>query len=202
MTRATVVAAFAVVVLTALPATAQYGGGPPPPQPEPERPPAEQGQVEVTTPCSTIVITGDSWGPGTEIFIDRDFGSASCPGQGDAPNVSVTAPPQGQGGSSPQSFSGGSGERVVADENGRFTAEILVPADAVGDYDVTMRGTDLSGEAKYQHYVFNVTPTSSFGPSTSPVEDGGNTMIAIAALVSAVLLAVAFNRPLLSRRRR
>jgi hypothetical protein len=175
-----------LVALGALPAAAQYGGGPPD-----DRPPVSPGQVQVTTPCSTIIVSGNSWGEGS-VFIDRDFGDDDCPAQGNASDVTVT--PQGGG----QSNNDDDDESFAALEvpvaaDGSFVAEVQVPADAVGTYEVTVRGTDVNGQSKYQTFLYDVVPLSSSVPAG--VNDGGagDRMTALASIGAAALLLLAFN---------
>lgn len=209
MKRMTFLAALALLVLTAMPAAAQYGGG------EPQRPPVAPGQIEITTPCSTIVITGDSWAPGTEIFIDRencgrgpnvradvpeeadepnddgDFSSAdSAPGSTTAASGSTTAASGGTAAADP----------VIVADDGTFLATVQVPAGAVEEYAVEVRGTGLDGEAKSQVYTVDVVQAASFVPTAT---DGDSAVtIAVVALFSAVILAVGFIGPRLAWRRR
>lgn len=202
MKRMMFLAALALLVLTAMPAAAQYGGG------EPQRPPVAPGQIEITTPCSTIVITGDSWAPGTEIFIDReDCGRgpnvrADVPEEADEPDDDGDFSSANSASGSTTAASGGTAaaDPVIVADDGTFLATVQVPAGAVEEYAVEVRGTGLDGEAKSQVYTVDVVQAASFVPTAT---DGDTAVtIAVVALFSAVILAVGFNVPRLAWRRR
>ncbi|WP_370326604.1 hypothetical protein [Euzebya sp.] len=217
MKRTMILAAVAaLLVLTALPAAAQ---GPYPPVPDDTVvPPAEVGDVETTTPCSTILVRGDDWGPGTEIFIDREFDGEGCSGEGNPDDVEAelgdgtqddeetAASSSASSASSPSAAAApfAQTQQVTVAEDGTFTAQVVVPAEVAGDYTVTVRGTDLSGQAKEQTFSYDVVPTANFVPATTTesTQAQGSTPIALIAIVAALVLAVGFNAPSLVARLR
>lgn len=152
------------------------------------RPAEASGEVEQTTPCSTIVVQGTSWGPGTTIYIDREF-NEGCPGTGTPRDVRADGDADSRAAETVE---------VTADEDGAFVAELLVPADAAGDYEVEVSGTDLDGTTKQQTYSFDVDPAANFVAEAAvvPAETGSNaSTMALAAVLGALILAVGFNWP-------
>ena len=197
MKRFPILATVALLLLTALPAVvnAQVCGGygqPACPPAQPERPAEEDGEVETTTPCSTIVVQGDNWGSNTVIFIDREF-DEDCPGEGDPDDVLTNS------GDDTRARSASIAERteVTAAEDGTFIAELRVPADAVGEYEVVISGEGTDGTAKRQTYTYNVDPAANFtaNASATPAEDGNGPTMALAAILAALILAVGFSWP-------
>lgn len=197
MKRFPILATVALLLLTALPAVvnAQVCGGygqPACPPAQPERPDEEDGEVETTTPCSTIVVQGDNWGSNTVIFIDREF-DENCPGEGEPDDV------LNDSGDDTLARSVSTAERteVTAAEDGTFIAELRVPADAVGDYEVVISGESTDGTAKRQTYTYNVDPAANFttNASTAASEDGNGPTMALAAVLAALILAVGFSWP-------
>lgn len=195
MKRIPTIAATAILLmmLAAWPAQAQYGGGGGGGNPI-SRPAGVDGEIVQTTPCSTIVVQGTGWGPSTTIYIDREFGNADCPGTGSPRDV--------RNDGEDDTRAAGPSEVVVA-EDGTFVAELLVPADAVGDYEVEVTGTGLDGTAKQQTYSFDVDPTANFvtDATAGTTANGDNTAtMALAAVLAALILAVGFNWPSLVAR--
>jgi|GEM_PF-6001652 len=170
----------------------------PPPQGTPE---PTEGQIRQTTPCGTIIVTGDNWGSST-VTIDREFDADDCPGEPGADDVIEQDPVNGGG----NAFAASRESTIVADvaEDGTFSVALQVPANVDTDtYEVTVSGQDLTGQAKNQTYTFNVTPTAAFTPNTADSATSSNTAYAIAALLIASILLVGLNwQPLIRRIRR
>ena len=171
------------------------------PTEEPTPDPTE-GQIRQTTPCGTIIVTGDNWGSST-VTIDREFDSDDCPGEPGAPDVIEQDPVNP---SDEAAFAASRESTIVADvaEDGTFSVVLQVPADVDTDtYEVRVSGQDLSGQAKNQTYTYNVTPTAAFTPNTADSATSSNTAYAIAALLIASILLVGLNwQPLIRRIRR
>ncbi len=200
MKRFPILAAVALLVMTILPTAVQAqacgGYGQPACPPDTGVVEDEPGQVEETTPCSTIIVQGSSWGPGTTVAIDREF-DGECPGEGTPDDVVEVLGEDAQGTRSSEQI------EVVVGEDGTFTAELLVPADAAGLYQVEVTGQSLDGTAKHQTYTYNVDPAANFvaNSAAAPESDGGSTAnIALAAVLAALILAVGFNWPALIAR--
>lgn len=197
MKRFPILATVALLVLTAAPAVVQAqacgGYGQPACPPPVERPAQQDGEVEVTTPCSTIVIQGNDWDPDTTIYIDRQFGNADCPGEGRTNDVLA----QGEDDSQTRSASTSDRTEVTVADDGTFIAQLRVPADAVGDYEVVVSGTSLDGTTKRQTYTYNVDPAANFtvNAAAAPAEDGNGPTMALAAILAALILAVGFSWP-------
>lgn len=198
MKRIPMIMAVALLVLTALPAVVQAqacgGYGQPACPPQPVRPAEAEGEIVETTPCSTIVVQGNSWGPGTTVYIDREF-DGDCPGTGNPDDVLAE-------GDADDTRAAESAEVTVA-EDGTFTAELLVPADAAGAYEVEVSGQGLDGTAKHQTYTYNVDPAANFvsDAAASPAAESDDTgTMALAAILAALILAVGFNWPSLVAR--
>lgn len=170
------------------------------PTEEPTPDPTE-GQIRQTTPCGTIIVTGDNWGSST-VTIDREFDADDCPGEPGADDVIEQDPVNGGG----NAFAASRESTVVADvaEDGTFSVALQVPANVDADtYEVTVSGQDLTGQAKNQTYTYNVTPTAAFTPNTADSATSSNTAYAIAALLIASILLVGLNwQPLIRRIRR
>ena len=171
------------------------------PTEEPTPDPTE-GQIRQTTPCGTIIVTGDNWGSST-VTIDREFDSDDCPGEPGAPDVIEQDPVNP---SDEAAFAASRESTIVADvaEDGTFSVVLQVPANVAADtYEVRVSGQDLSGQAKNQTYTYNVTPTAAFTPNTADSATSSNTAYAIAALLIASILLVGLNwQPLIRRIRR
>ena len=185
--------AILALLVAAWPAQAQYGGGGGGNQNPVVRPAEADGEIVQTTPCSTIVVQGTSWGPGTTVYIDREF-NEGCPGTGTPRDVRADGDADTRAAESAE---------VTVGEDGSFVAELLVPADAVGDYSVEVSGTDLDGTAKQQTYSFDVDPAANFvaDAAVAPAQTGDNTTtMALAAVLAALILAVGFNWPSLVAR--
>ena len=107
-------------------------------------------------------------------------------------------------GSSPAPRSASTAERTEATvaDDGTFIAELRVPADAVGDYEVVVSGAGLDGTTKRQTYTYNVDPAANFvsNASASPAEEGNGPTMALAAVLAALILAVGFSWPTLVTR--
>ena len=160
-----------------------------------------EGQIRQTTPCGTIIVTGDNWGSST-VTIDREFDDDDCPGEPGADDVIEQDPGNGSG----NAFAASRESTIVADvaEDGTFSVALQVPANVDTDtYEVTVSGQDLTGQAKNQTYTYNVTPTAAFTPNTADSATSSNTAYAIAALLIASILLVGLNwQPLIRRIRR
>lgn len=202
MKRFPILATVALLLLTALPAVVNAqacGGYGQAPCEQPERPEEQDGEVEETTPCSTIVVQGDNWGSGTVVYIDREF-DEECPGEGEPDDVLADV----EDGSSPSARSASTAARTEAtvSDDGTFTATLRVPADAVGDYEVVVSGEDLDGTTKRQTYTYNVDPAANFvsNASSAAAEDGNGPTMALAAILAALILAVGFSWPSLVAR--
>jgi hypothetical protein len=202
-------AAVLLLVLAAMPASAQYGGGGGgggnPPVDEPTSPPPTEGQVQVTTPCNTIIVTGRNFGPGTTVFIERNFDSDECPGQGNPPNVLIDtedgdATDDDDADDGAFAAQSGGPRSATAGEDGTVSVPVQVPADATGEFVVTLRGTDLDGQAKEHQLRYQVQPASTFTPAAAAEGTTSTTALAVAALLLAVVLGVGFNWTALTRR--
>lgn len=170
--------------------------------PPPEGTPGPtEGQIRQTTPCGTIIVTGDNWGSST-VTIDREFDDDDCPGEPGADDVIEQDPVNGGG----NAFAASRESTIVADvaEDGTFSVALQVPANVDTDtYEVRVSGQDLSGQAKNQTYTYNVTPMAAFTPNTADSATSSNTAYAIAALLIASILLVGLNwQPLIRRIRR
>ena len=184
----TAMAAILLVMLATWPAQAQYGGGG---GTTVDRPPVQDGEVEVTTPCSTIVVQGTDWGANTVVYIDREF-EDDCPGTGNPDDVlSGTSEDQ------PRSASTSARTEVPVSADGSFAAELRVPSGAVGDYVVQVSGEDADGITKRQTFTFDVDPTANFvsGTPSNPAESGNAATMALAIGMATLLLAVGTNWP-------
>ncbi|HUG85410.1 MAG TPA: hypothetical protein VMM13_12640 [Euzebya sp.] len=197
-------------------------------------PPAEEddGLAGGTTPCSTIVISSDSWGPGTEVTaIRNDPGDEGAEQTDCAEDTSTTVgltgtedaagfaeevsapqlPGDDTGGSSTSgSSTSGSGAQLgtaTADDRGRLTLTIQIPADAgPGAFAYTLVGTAASGEVREVAERITIAPLaddfSSVDATVLPTSG-----VAVWQLVAGLVLIVAlgfafFGGPLSLRRRR
>ncbi len=150
-----------------------------------------------TTPCSTIVISGSSWGPGQQVTVIRnDPGvDGSDGGTCEDAGTSITGL-TGQAGTTPQSApaaapsaDGRTLGTAVAEPDGTFTVAIQVPADAQpGAFSYTLVGKNAEGQDQRVVNELDIVPMDAF--TAGPVDGGAPAPLVWQALVVALLAVV------------
>lgn len=189
MTRLLVPVAL-LMGLMASPALAQPYGPPPSPSPTPSPGP---GAVTIVTPCNTIIVDGDDWGPGTTITIDREFGDEDCPGVGNPPDISADAPADDDDAAISRVGNGvavADGVTTVAvRDDGSFSAALVVPGDIEpGDFAFTISGVDASGAERQDLRRYNVNPIARVLSDEQPVSATSPTTASVAIGLLAMIM--------------
>lgn len=124
--------------------------------------PVTEVNVTVTTPGATVRIEGRSWGPDTTVEIDH----------GDTGGQSST-----------------SATTVEVADDGTFVAEVAVPDDAAGDFEVVTRGVDADGTTQVRPLVLSVAGDEDDGASGAATSGSGGEPAATTANPASAFLA-------------